>query len=332
MPAKRKTIPDQPVQEQLPAPATPFECCGLREDNPRDFLAALGLLRLLDMAFTPQEVALSWSSSGHPVYHSSSPLPSAWPAALCEELKRLNSESPQPFVHHKVIKVSQADFRIAVQRAVARAERPGPFSDLPSMLYAAYASQIHDLEEGKTSTSAFSFSNGQGGKELLRDISEMIARELSPDGLIRDLMGDPSARRDAKSFRWHPAEFRSAAYRAADPGAGVKGDSMLDYPSANILAFFGLPFYPVVDRIYTWETCGISERSIGGIREESFSWPVWETTLRPDTLTSLLHLPQLHASNEQCVDIRHSGCSRAWRSRRFSSDKSLYFSPAIRAL
>ena len=198
------------------------------------------------------------------------------------------------------------------------------------MLYAAYASQTHDLEEGKTSTSAFSFSNGQGGKELLRDISEMIARELSPDGLIRDLMGDPSARRDAKSFRWHPAEFRSAAYRAADPGAGVKGDSMLDYPSANILAFFGLSFYPVVDRVHTRETSGISEHRIGGVREGSFSWPVWEMNLRPDSLTSLLHMPQLHASNGQSAAFRYSGCSRAWRSRRFSSNDNLHFSPAIR--
>ena len=39
---------------------------GLREDNPRDFLATLGLLRLMNLISDGREVRLRWSSDGHP--------------------------------------------------------------------------------------------------------------------------------------------------------------------------------------------------------------------------------------------------------------------------
>lgn len=330
MPAKRKTSPESSPPNPITAPAFPLECQGLREDNPRDFLAALGLLRLLDLLYPDKGMSFAWTDNGHPIYHAAVPPEDTWADELVNELRRFNAQEPHPFVHHKVIKVPRATFRAAIRSALERREGTDAFARLPALLYAAFGSQTHDMEKEEISPTDFSFSNGQGGKELLRDICEMIEKDLTAEGIVGGLAGNPSSLRDAKSFRWHPAEFRAAAYRAADPGSGVKGDIFMDYPSANILAFFGLSFYPVVDRTDTWETSGFSEHREFGTTEGHFSWPVWTTPLRADPLTTLLHLPEIHGTSISAAALRLYGCLRTWRSRRFNSDKSLYFAPAGR--
>lgn len=324
MPAKRK----QPATEESPpvtislTPDQPFACPGIRDDNPRDFLAALGLLRLLHTSYPAHGVSLSWHSDGHPIYTATTTLPESALEELVADLQRLNAETPHPFVHHKVIKVPLAGFRKAIERSTSH------FHPLPELIYAAYGSQVHDSEKNETTPTAFSFSNGQGGKELLRDISELIQNEFTATQLLTDLSGKSSARKDAKSFRWHPAEYRAAAYRAADPGGNVKGDVFPDHPSLNILAFFGLTFFPVVDRTRHPSTAGFSRQKHGRTSSEFFTWPIWSPPLDLDTLSCLLLHPALHAAVIEPAILRSLGCTGAWSARRFSADKSLYFSPA----
>jgi hypothetical protein len=329
MASKRKP----PVQVEPPITVSirrelPFECLGIREDNPRDFLAALGLFRLLDIRFPGHGVTLVWSNTGHPVYQVCRDLPASCFEDLAALLKGLNTEKPHPFVHFKVIKVSLPAFRAAAKQSLERWSRLAVGDTLPAALYAAYGSQVHDAEKNEASPTSFSFSNGQGGKELLRDISELIEHDLSGSQLVRDLSGDPSSRKDTKSFRWHPAEYRAAAYRAPDPGGNVKGDVLPDRPSSNILAFFGLTFYPVVDRVARESTSGFSRRPAANGSSEFFTWPIWDLPLDADTISSMLHHPGLHMEASDARTMREIGCVRAWSSRRFSADKSLYFSAA----
>lgn len=302
-------------------------CPGIHADNPRDFLAALGLLRVLQIHSPESRPSLGWTDEGHANFHA---LPQLSPNCLEEivpALQQLNSSQPHPFVHHKVIKTQHASFRTAILRA---RELCLNGNSLPAALYAAYGSQVHDADKGETSPSAFSFSNGQGGKELLRDINELIDRELTPAQLAHDLAGDRQARKEAKSFRWNPAEFRAAAYRAADPGSGVKGDGSPDHPTLNILAFFGLTFYPVVDGPKFSATAGFSRHKLSSASVDYFSWPIWEESLNADEVGALLLHPVVHAGSFHPPNLRAMGISAIWRSRRFSSDKSLYFSPAER--
>jgi hypothetical protein len=326
MPAKRKiTTPiEAPPVLSLLSHESPFISTGIKEENPRDFLAALGFLRLLDEFYPDNKVAMAWLADGHPSFSAAEALPDDFLERLVSGIKELNARQPHPFVHNKVIKVPLPVYRSAVRRSLECDRHPG----ISTALYAAYGSQIHDAEKGEVSPSNFSFSNGQGGKELLRDISELIESELSAPQLLADLKGEATATKDAKSFRWSPVEYRSAAYRAADPGRSIKGDVVLDHPSLNILAFFGLTFYPVVDRSARELTCGFTRRKGGRGIADYFTWPVWAAPLTVDTLSSLLLHPALHSEACDAFMLRSLGCQRVWMSRRFSADKSLYFSPA----
>jgi hypothetical protein len=327
MPAKRKitTTTEAPPVLSLLSQESPFICTGIQEDNPRDFLAALGFLRLLAGFYPESEVAMAWLSDGHPSFSATEALPDDFLERLISGLKDLNARQPHPFVHNKVIKVALPVYWGAVRRSLECDRHAG----IPPALFAAYGSQIHDAEKGEVSPSYFSFSNGQGGKELLRDISELIEWELSAPQLLADLKGEATATKDAKSFRWSPVEYRSAAYRAADPGSNVKGDVVLDHPSLNMLAFFGLTFYPVVDRAAREFTCGFSRRKRDRGQADYFTWPVWDTPLSVDTLSSLLLHPALHSEACDPFFLRSLGCQRVLSSQRFRDDKgNLYFFPS----
>lgn len=330
MPAKRKTTSaaEAPPVSSAMSLESPFICSGIREDNPRDFLAALGFLRLLEEFFSNHAVSMAWRADGHPSYTAAEALPENFLEIIASRLKELNVRQPHPFVHHKVIKVPLSDYRNAVQGSLAHYKQ----TKIPAALYAAFGSQTHDAVKGEVSPTSFSFSNGQGGKELLRDISDLLGKELSASQLHSDLFGYPTAKKDAKSFRWHPVEYRAAAYRAADPGGNIKGDVIPDHPTLNILAFFGLGFYPVVDRAAREFTCGFSRRRNDRGLADYFTWPVWETPVDADTLSSLILHPALHSETLDPFILKSLGCRRAWCSRRFSADKSLYFSPAILVL
>ncbi len=330
--AKTKiTSPPAPVRASI-SNDKPFVCSGIREDNPRDFLAALGLLRLLHESHPRNRVTLAWDDTGSPAIRADNSLPDDCFETLTKQLKEINERASHPFVHHKVIKVSLDSYRSATRESLDLRTHEFALAHLPAALYAAYASQVHDAETATANPSQFSFSNGQAGKELLRDIRELIQKEFSAPLLLANLKGQPDSLRDAKSFRWHPAEYRAAAYRAPDPGSNVKGDVILDYPCLNSLAFFGLTFYPVVDQLRRDFTTGFTRQATRVGSADQFTWPIWKASLDADELPSLLHHPTIHESPARVHSLQAMGCIRLWASRRFSADKSLYFAPATQLL
>lgn len=290
----------------------------LREDNPRDFLAALGLLRLVSLQWPQLDARLSWDeATGSPRLHTTTPLPDGWSAELVTSLQELAADPAKPLFHGEIIKTTPEAFRHAVAKSLRFAkESTHPLRALSPALHAAYSSQNHDDKDG-LHVSAFSFGNGQSGKKLLLDVSQLIAA-LKPDSLAGSLANTlPPV--SAKSLRWHPNEFRAAAYRPHDPGKGIKGDDTPDHPALNVLAFIGLTFFPSVPRVSGGATVGIFRDTDGG----GFEWPVWEIPLTADAVASLVVSTARDGASS-------SGITRRWRSRRFSSDKSLYFAPATR--
>lgn len=288
---------------------------GIREDNPRDFLAALGLFRLIDLRWPKLQAKLSWSDPpSSPVLSCNDALPDDWADVLLEALKELAQRPDKPLVHGDVIKTEYSRFRKAVKDAVLFVDSGHPLSRLPLLLYSSYSSQLED-EGGFIEPSGFSFGNGQSGKKLLLDVSQLMDL-LCADTILKTLRGDatPVA---AKSLRWSPAEHRPAAYRTHDPGAKHKGDETKDYPTLNVFAFFGLSFYPTVPTDQGGRTAGIHSQE----NERSFQWPIWVTPLGADVISTIV------CSSTDAMNSAY-GIDRVWKSRRFSSDKSLYFSPA----
>jgi hypothetical protein len=293
-----------------------LELPGLRDDNPRDFLAALGLLRLIDLLWPNTQAQLFWSvEKGFPLILTIDPLAEDWGKQLLSELKNLAEHDESPCFHGDIIKTEIDHFRGAAEKARQFTQSQHSLAFLPQWLYACYAGQLSDESDGKTEPSAFSFANGQGGKNLLRDVRELI-QTIDCINFEKSLLGieTPTA---AKSMRWNPKEYRPAAYRAHNPGTKLKGDETLDYPAFNLLAFFGLTFYPSVPTSKGSKTLGFK----GKRGPDEFYWPIWETPLDANSLISLLCLPV----EKFC---REMGVFHVWSSRRFSADKSLYFAPA----
>src|SRR5690606_28364578 len=140
------------------ASASPHELPlpGLREDNPRDFLAALGLLRLVDLLWPDLKTAMSWSGEPHiPVLSTCHPLPEYWPETLIDAVQLLASHPDKPLAHGDIIKTTYSRFRQAVENAISFAESDQPLSHLPLMLYASYSSQLEE-EGGSIEPSGFS--------------------------------------------------------------------------------------------------------------------------------------------------------------------------------
>lgn len=293
-----------------------LELPGLHEDNPRDFLAALGLLKLFAIRWPEYRPRLAWIQNGAlPTIHTSSELPTDWSAKLANELQTLADHPAQPIRHHKIIRTTSSEFRHAARRSVCFGDSDHPLAALPGQLYAAYSSQLTDENSDQVIPTAFSFGNGQSGKNLLLDIHQLITA-LNPDEFITAVSGRAKPV-PAKTLRWNPSEFRPAAFRGPNPGVKIKGDDILDVPAFNVLAFFGLTFFPCVATSHGDRTLGfISGRN--GLR---FAWPIWESPL--DSLEIL----GLVGQKTDAMTSR-PGVIRTWQSRRFSSDKSLYFTPA----
>ncbi len=327
---------------------------GLREDNPRDFLAALGLLRLMNLISDGREVRLRWSPDGHPSLCSCDGIIDNWNARLSDYLRNvilrddlmegdksphvnwINEEFSAPsqrfirdgtninsLVFGAVPSVSAQNIGKAILNGLSVeniTER-----DFVVSLLAALLSQVHvnvpKDKKPRGNISAFSFANKQGQKYLLYGLQQGVMSSLDFSNLTLPEL--PKA--NCQTFRWSPDEYRPSAYLAG-------GWSYRDSQEANIAAFMGLSFYPVVDRRYSEETLGFSNQEVSAKYFECFTWPVWGASLTMDPISSLLLLPQLHAPGVEQLHMRARGCFRVWRSRRFSADKSLYFSPAEQLL
>jgi hypothetical protein len=290
---------------------------GLREDMARDFLASLGLLRLIDLKWPQLLPKLAWSPDrGIAQLYLLEPLPANWCQVLVSDLQSLEADPLSPMFHGEIIKADFQVFRAAIRKALEFGKSNHPLAALPELLFAGYGGQMSDPKTRQIEPTLLSFANGQSGKSLLRDARELI-RALDADAVHAALVGEgqPVA---GKSFRWTPQEYRPAAHRAHDPGSKVKGDESLDIPYFNVLAFTGLASLP---------TCDVQDDSLTAAfhRDEpgwSFRWPIWNQPLSVDEVTALLACP---------VSSLLPDVIRTWKSRRLVAEKSVYFAPATLA-
>lgn len=295
-----------------------LELPGLREDQARDFLAAIGLLRLLDVKWPQLEPKLTWNHAhGSPRIMTAMPLYDDWCTQLVSDIQSLEGHTESPLFHGEIIKADAKLLRGALIKAIRFASTTHPLAKLPELIFAGYCTQEPDTKTGLVEPTLLSFANGQSGKSLLRDVRELI-RLLDPEDMRAALLGNgiPVV---GKAFRWMPQEYRPAAHRAHDPGSKVRGDEPLDYPPLNVLAFFGLSCIPMTPDI-DGETTAFFRNDTGW----EFRWPIW---MHPSTIKEVIALITL--PNEiltQIPDVIH-----IWKSRRLVAEKSIYFSPATLA-
>lgn len=290
--------------QELPLP-------GLREDNPRDFLAALGLVRLFNHSWPASLPALSWSeATGTPKLSLAFEPPQDWGHQLWEQLLDWRRSDCNPFGHGKIESVGPEAFRHLL---LAESKR----SAFHAHFYPSLAAQIPHEKAGRRSEFIIESAN----RSVLKGIDDLLGDARNMPDVAADFAGTSRVREVSNTSRWHPAEYQSAAYAATDP----KENKHCDRLSLNVFALFGLTFFPAVDTSRGRKTPGF--RRTGRVTE--FSWPVWSSPLREDELASLLHHPAIHAGFTTPADLKPLGVYQVWRSRKFCPDgKNDYFSLA----
>lgn len=295
------------------SPSHALQLPGLREDNPRDFLAALGLLRVVNLIWPEAFASLSWDiAQGTPVLCMHHPLPDAWGEQIWQQFLDWRDSPSKPFGHGKIEGISSEDFRMFLL---------GESSIEPNLVwfYTSLSSQLSHEKSGKRSE----FIIESASKSVLTGILGILDqnRRNRPD-VQADLMGTSERQKVKNTSRWHPGEFQAAAYMAADP----EDYAFTDHLTLNVFALIGLSFYPVVDSARGRRTPGmIPERG----QKVRFSWPIWEHSMSALCLPSILHDAFLHAEEIDAAVLQSRGISRVWRSRRFKANgDNQYFSKA----
>lgn len=287
---------------------------GLREDIPRDFLAALGLLRLIDTLWPETETKLAWSSqSGKPFMTSAHSLDADFPQQIWNLLRDIKSRDHSPLEPVPVEAVSPADHRKKIGYANVRE------SKLEVMILAAIASQIE--VEKASRRSDFIIESGQ--RRVMKGVCDMLAEKSFGPSLLEEVEGRAKPVKVSNSSRWNPAEFRSAAYTTTNPA----DTDFRDHPGLNVIAFIGLTFYPVVDSSKNKSTPGFI-RTLGN---NLFSWPIWSEPLATEEISSVLHHPEIHMPELNHLLLSQVGITRVWRTRKFGDANNKYFSTPMPA-
>ena len=284
---------------------------GLREDSPRDFLAALGLLRLVAYQWPASFPKLSWSDEkGIARLSLNSALPDDWGKDLWALLLEWKASECNPFGHGKIEMITPEAFR---QLLLSESKR----SPVHARFYPALAAQIPQDKMGRRSE----FIIEVASRSVLNGINSLLGLKLTVIDVAGDFAGTGQKHEVSNTSRWNPAEFQSAAYMAPDP----ENTNLRDHRSLNIFSLLGLTFYPAVDTSRGRRTTGMS-RGDGDLR---FSWPIWTNPLAPDELASLLHHPFVHSSLVDVAGLKGMGVFQVWRSRKFKQNgENLYFSKA----
>jgi hypothetical protein len=278
---------------------------GLDGASPFGFLAALGTLRLVELAlpgenrprmrwmrrsgFRPQITGLTLSEQ-----------------ELCDVLAKAPSAPIEDFsVLGKNITVGPSQFREFAEQAQLKAMR----TDHRAADFAAcFGSEvcINEKLDDRIQYTAFCFITGSGHQDFLATAASLSGR-VTPEHINEALFGEWRYAEKGLSFGWDPADAREYALRWRDPGP----EGVLTVWGANRLAIEALPLLPAVASRQRLNTTGFALIS----RVMQFTWPIWDGDLSSDSIKSLLSLSELQ---QEIIDRRlfERGILEVYRAQR----------------
>jgi len=310
-----------------------IELPGLDGANPLSFLAALGLLALVSDA--DDEASIAWEERGRwiPLLHSRLSRPDLIEQAL-EGLAQWRSEPVIALEYPKAGKRPVAQdlkpppelYRSFLQTLIHRSheiirlrssgERTTAARRSPDHA-AAFATDVAVDNNGNTKPTALHFTAGQ--QEFLVMVRELI------DGVTavhveEALFGPWTYSSELPVLGWDSSATRDYALRADDPS----GNKKTGVPGADLLAFAGLSFIPVVPIGRSAATTGWS----GSWKFGTWQWCLWSVPLGRRVVRSLLQTPDLEHFPSDARLAR--GICAVFRSRVRRSEQGGYgsFLPA----
>jgi len=282
---------------------------GIDGTNPLGFLAAVGLLRLLDAANrdagegdpTVSPPLLRWveaRGSWRPQIRGEGVTDTkALVAIVLPRLKSIFTKPPFVAVDGSTqlsdtLKVLPQDFRAMAEVAVRRS-RAGDrdWTDWMAALASETSTRRNAQECMKCS---FDFTAGQ---QRFLPMARAIIEQCDDSRLERCLVKDWSYLDTGESLRWDPIdESRRYAHSAVDPTNASKNPIQTDF-AANALGFAALPLFPIVGRA----SLGFTPR------RDAFRWPIWEGWVSTRSIPSIVLLSALHAATADTGLLRARG-------------------------
>jgi hypothetical protein len=192
-------------------------------------------------------------------------------------------------------------------------------------LLAAFGCDAPVGKFGSMAATPFCFITGSGHQYFLDTVRQLM--DLVTPERIHAALFEPWAYRDDKlSMRWDPAEDRRYALMDRDPTASDNKSRTVWM--ANLLAYRALVLFPSAP----------SKKGLGTTAwnrldgAPAFTWPIWEHPADPDSIRSLLQLPDLSARSPASSALYERGIVAAFRARRIQVGKpplhKINFSPA----
>jgi len=300
---------------------------GLDGSNPLAFLAALGTLRGLTLAWPEQNVRMSWiaDAAWRPVLQLKQADPNLVLDAMLSQVEAARSHPTLEMADDLTIKADE--FRSHARAQVAKADwerRPDP---------AAYVSafgcdSICD-DKGNIVDTALRTMSGAGHQHFLKTMRQILAqttREHIDKALFKRWQYDDPLRN--LSLRFDPSDDKRYALRWADPSGDPTRKHRGNVLAANALAVLGIPLIVVVPVHGRLESTGFGGSSA---RDTYWTWPLWEHPASLDVVRSLLALPELQELQEENPNrgpLIAMGIGEVFRSQRLTVGKFRNFTPA----
>lgn len=286
---------------------------GLDAANPLAFLAALGTLRSLTLAWPDARIRLHWqlSDSGlRPLLTVPAGIGEETVlTALIDQLKRLADNIALTFAND--LTVSAEVFRKAALDARTQADST---SKVAADFIAAFACDaLTDTKTGIIQDTAWRTMSGAGHQHFM-GFMRTLAEGTTQDHLRAALFADWSYSDPPPSLRWDPVDDRRYALRWDEPS----GDPIRTVRGANALAVQGLPLFPTQPIGGILATTGFKRIPRQGI---FFTWPIWVDPIPLDVIRSLLSMDELQKREPASARLRPFGVIEIFRSQRITQGK-----------
>lgn len=289
---------DQPAGLLLP---------GLDGTNPLGFLAALGVLRLVQTCSLDRRVRMCWTQ------HQGKWLPLVTTTQTVDEIANAMAsclglgeydESMHPFLGlGKNLSIAPELFgqtaRDLAGKACLTDRRSADFMS-------AFGCEcvVHE-KLPRITPSALHFILGSGHQHYLETAKKLI-REVTIEHLREAMMGPWLYRDEKLSFRWEPADAREHAYQWTAPG----DETTTTVWGANLLAFEGASLLSAIPESDALRTTGFTRHQ----RRDCFTWPIWESPIDMATTQSVLTLAALQKEQPDPSELVTRGIQVVYRS------------------
>jgi hypothetical protein len=286
---------------------------GLDAANPLAFLAALGTVRSLTLAWPEAGIKLHWQPSDgglRPLLTVPAGIGEvAVLTTLIDQLKRLTNNTALTFAND--LTVSAEVFRKAALDARAQAYST---TKVAVDFIAAFACDaLTDTKTGIIQDTAWRTMSGAGHQHFL-GFMRTLAEGTTQDHLRVALFAYWSYSDPPPSLRWDPVDDRRYALRWDEPS----GDPIRTVRGANALAVQGLPLFPTQPTGSTLATTGFKRIPRQGT---FFSWPIWADPISLDVIRSLLGMAELQEKTPAYTRLRPFGVIEVFRSQRITLGK-----------